>query len=253
MTARTLYDKLWDEHVVRTEADGTALLYVDRHLVHEVTSPQAFEGLRLAGSQALARQLDRRDGRPQHADHRLGERAGRHPRPDLAPADHDAGRQHPRRRRGSLLPVSRQAAGHRSRHRPRAGRHAARHDRRLWRFAHLHPRRVRRAGARHRDERGRARTRHADAAGEEGEEPAHPGRWQPAARMRCEGHRAGDHRAHRHRGRHRLHDRVRRLGHPRAQHGGSHDGVQHGHRGRRAGWPGGGRRDDDCLRSRIAR
>ena len=49
MVARTLYDKLWDEHVVRTEADGTTLLYIDRHLVHEVTSPQAFEGLRLAG------------------------------------------------------------------------------------------------------------------------------------------------------------------------------------------------------------
>ena len=49
MTARTLYDKLWDAHVVRTEPDGTTLLYIDRHLVHEVTSPQAFEGLRLAG------------------------------------------------------------------------------------------------------------------------------------------------------------------------------------------------------------
>jgi 3-isopropylmalate/(R)-2-methylmalate dehydratase large subunit len=49
MPGRTLYDKLWDEHVVRTEPDGTALLYIDRHLVHEVTSPQAFEGLRLAG------------------------------------------------------------------------------------------------------------------------------------------------------------------------------------------------------------
>ncbi|MDE2567249.1 MAG: 3-isopropylmalate dehydratase large subunit [Burkholderiales bacterium] len=49
MTARTLYDKLWDEHVVHTEPDGTAVLYIDRHLVHEVTSPQAFEGLRLAG------------------------------------------------------------------------------------------------------------------------------------------------------------------------------------------------------------
>ncbi|NBP34164.1 MAG: 3-isopropylmalate dehydratase large subunit [Betaproteobacteria bacterium] len=46
--ARTLYDKLWDEHIVRTESDGTALLYIDRHLVHEVTSPQAFEGLRMA-------------------------------------------------------------------------------------------------------------------------------------------------------------------------------------------------------------
>src|SRR4026208_1816819 len=49
MTTRTLYDKLWDSHVVREDADGTALLYIDRHLVHEVTSPQAFEGLKLAG------------------------------------------------------------------------------------------------------------------------------------------------------------------------------------------------------------
>ena len=47
--AKTLYDKLWHDHVVRSEEDGTALLYIDRHLVHEVTSPQAFEGLRLAG------------------------------------------------------------------------------------------------------------------------------------------------------------------------------------------------------------
>jgi len=46
---RTLYDKLWDEHVVRTEDDGTALLYIDRHLVHEVTSPQAFDGIEQAG------------------------------------------------------------------------------------------------------------------------------------------------------------------------------------------------------------
>src|SRR3954447_12589335 len=52
MTATTLYDKLWDSHVVRSESDGTALLYIDRHLVHEVTSPQAFEGLRLAGRKA---------------------------------------------------------------------------------------------------------------------------------------------------------------------------------------------------------
>jgi len=49
MAGKTLYDKLWDAHVVRSEEDGTALLYIDRHLVHEVTSPQAFEGLRLAG------------------------------------------------------------------------------------------------------------------------------------------------------------------------------------------------------------
>ncbi len=49
MKPQTLYDKLWSSHVVRQESDGTALLYIDRHLVHEVTSPQAFEGLKLAG------------------------------------------------------------------------------------------------------------------------------------------------------------------------------------------------------------
>ena len=47
--ARTLYDKLWDAHVIHEETDGTTLLYIDRHLIHEVTSPQAFEGLKVAG------------------------------------------------------------------------------------------------------------------------------------------------------------------------------------------------------------
>ena len=49
--ARTLYDKIWDEHTVHAEEDGTTVLYIDRHLVHEVTSPQAYEGLRVAGRQ----------------------------------------------------------------------------------------------------------------------------------------------------------------------------------------------------------
>lgn len=49
MGKQTLYDKLWEQHVVHTEDDGTSLIYIDRHLVHEVTSPQAFEGLHLAG------------------------------------------------------------------------------------------------------------------------------------------------------------------------------------------------------------
>ncbi|MFC5738938.1 3-isopropylmalate dehydratase large subunit [Sinirhodobacter huangdaonensis] len=51
---KTLYDKIWDAHVVSEDADGTCLLYIDRHLVHEVTSPQAFEGLRLAGRKVRA-------------------------------------------------------------------------------------------------------------------------------------------------------------------------------------------------------
>ena len=48
MQPRTLYDKLWDSHLVKQRDDGSALIYIDRHLIHEVTSPQAFEGLRLA-------------------------------------------------------------------------------------------------------------------------------------------------------------------------------------------------------------
>ena len=49
MAPQTLFDKIWEAHVVRAEPDGTTLLYIDRQLVHEVTSPQAFEGLRLSG------------------------------------------------------------------------------------------------------------------------------------------------------------------------------------------------------------
>ncbi len=54
--AKTLYDKIWDDHLIDVRKDGTALLYIDRHLVHEVTSPQAFEGLRLAGRRVRAPQ-----------------------------------------------------------------------------------------------------------------------------------------------------------------------------------------------------
>ena len=48
MVGKTLYDKIWDAHLVKRRDDGTSLIYIDRHLIHEVTSPQAFEGLRLA-------------------------------------------------------------------------------------------------------------------------------------------------------------------------------------------------------------
>ena len=64
MTQRTLYDKVWDSHVVKSYADGSALLYIDRHLVQEVSSPQAFEGLSVAG-----RRLRRPDAHVAVADH----------------------------------------------------------------------------------------------------------------------------------------------------------------------------------------
>src|SRR5271166_453724 len=53
---RTLYDKIWDDHAVETQPDGTSLLYIDRHLIHKVTSPQAFEGLRMTGRRVHAPQ-----------------------------------------------------------------------------------------------------------------------------------------------------------------------------------------------------
>ena len=63
---RTLFDKVWDAHVVDRMEDGTCVLYIDRHLVHEVTSPQAFEGLRLAG-----RKVRRPDGTIAVVDHNV--------------------------------------------------------------------------------------------------------------------------------------------------------------------------------------
>src|SRR5688572_33191706 len=63
---RTLFDKIWDSHVVHTQDDGTCLIYIDRHLVHEVTSPQAFEGLRATG-----RKVRRPDLTVAVADHNI--------------------------------------------------------------------------------------------------------------------------------------------------------------------------------------
>ena len=165
----TLYDKIWDDHLVHEADDGTCLLYIDRHLVHEVTSP--------AGLRRAARH------RPQGA--RAGEDAGRGrpQRPDHRPLQ----AQSRIRRASSRCAVMaknakefgityyneyRQAPGHRPRHRPGAGLHAARHHHRLRRQPHLDAWRVRRAGARHRHLRGRARAGDADADPEEGEEHA---------------------------------------------------------------------------------
>ena len=61
---KTLFDKIWDAHVVHRQDDGTCLIYIDRHLVHEVTSPQAFEGLRNAKRAVRAPQPHIGGGRP---------------------------------------------------------------------------------------------------------------------------------------------------------------------------------------------
>lgn len=144
---RTLYDKIWDDHVVNRDPDGTCLLYIDRHLVHEVTSPQAFEGLRMAG-------------RPVHSPTRT-----------LAVVDHNvpttADRLEGIKNEESRIQVealaqnakdfgveyysgARQTPGHRSYRRPRTGLHPAGHDDRLRRQPHLHPWRFRCARTRYR-------------------------------------------------------------------------------------------------------
>ena len=68
MSARTLFEKIWDAHVVAAPKGQSALLYIDLHLVHEVTSPQAFEGLRANRPTAATAVADGCDGRPQHPD-----------------------------------------------------------------------------------------------------------------------------------------------------------------------------------------
>ena len=72
MAPRTLFDKIWDSHVVERLPDGTCILYIDRHLLHEVTSPQAFEGLRLRRPQIAPARSDDRCRRPQHSHRRPG-------------------------------------------------------------------------------------------------------------------------------------------------------------------------------------
>ena len=123
----TLYDKIWNDHLVHEAADGTCLLYIDRHLVHEVTSPQAFEGLRMSGRKVRA---------PEKTlavvDHNVPttDRTKPNPDPESAEqiktlADNAALFRH------RVLQRVRQASGHRPHHRPRAGFHPARHHHRL--------------------------------------------------------------------------------------------------------------------------
>ena len=230
MKPRTFYDKIWADHLVDEQPDGTCLLYIDRHIVHEVTSPQAFEGLRLSGRKVHAPDKTLVRGRPQRADHRpqaaqsrSGERG----------ADRVSGRER-QAVRPRILRRVRHPPGHLPRHRPGAGLHAAGHHAGVRRQPHRDARRVRRAGLRHRHLRGRACARDADAGADQVEEHARGGRRQAAAERHREGHHPRHHRRDRHRRRHRLCAGICRRGDPRAVDGRPHDGLQHVGRGRRA-------------------
>ena len=246
---RTFYDKIWADHLVDEQPDGTCLLYIDRHIVHEVTSPQAFEGLRLSGRKVRA---------PEKTlvvvDHNVptSDRNVPNPDPESAGADRLSRRER-QAVRPRILRRVRHPPGHLPRHRPRAGLHPAGRHAGLRRQPHRDPRRVRRAGLRHRHVRGRARARHADAGAEEVEEHARGRRRQAAAERHRQGHHPRHHRRDRHRRRHRLFAGVRRRGDPRAVDGRPHDGLQHVGRGRRQGRLHRAGREGLRLSSRAAR
>ena len=145
--------------------DGTCLLYIDLHLVHEVTSPQAFEGLRLAG-----RKVRRPDATIAVADHNVPTTDRSQPAsPTGDPRIQVETLEQQRREFGvPYYRHGRHPPGHRPHHRARAGLHPAGHDDRLRRQPHLDPRRLRRAGLRHRHSRGRARAGDPDAAPDAG-------------------------------------------------------------------------------------
>ena len=205
MTAR-LFDKVWDHHVVASPEGEPVLLYIDLHLVHEVTSPQAFEGLDLA-----RREVRRPDLTLATMDHDVPTIGidKPHRRPDGRRADRPAARQLRQAQRHAAR-ARQHRAGHRARDRPAAWPHPARHDRGVRRQPHLDARRVRGAGVRHRHQRGRARARDPDAA--PGQAGRHGGqrRGRPAGRLHGQGPGARHHPAAGYRRRGRLGDRVPR-------------------------------------------
>ena len=167
---RTLYDKIWDEHVVHTEEDGTAILYIDRHLVHEVTSPQAFEGLRQAG-----RKVWRVSSIVATADHNtpttgweLGYDGITDPISKAQITTLDANIKESGA--AAFFPFLSKRQGIVHVIGPENG--ATRHDGSLRRQPHLHPRRVWRPGPRYRHLRGRACHGYANTAGQKSEEHA---------------------------------------------------------------------------------
>ena len=242
MTAkpRTLYDKIWDDHLVDQQPDGTCLLYIDRHLVHEVTSPQAFEGLRTSGRKVRA---------PEKTlavvDHNIPTSDRNLPNPDPESAEQirvmaenarDFGieyfDEHDRRQgivhiigpeQGFTLPGTTIVCG---------DSHTATHGA-FGALAHgIGTSEVEHVLATQTLIQKKSKNMRAIVDGK-----LPPG-------VTAQGHHPGDHRRDRHGGRHRPRDRVHRRGDPRALDGRPHDGLQHVDRGRRARRHGGAGRED---------
>ena len=186
MAPRTLSEKIWDAHVVHAADGEPDLLFIDLHLIHEVTSPQAFDGLRLAG-----RTVRRPDLTVATADHNVPTTDIGKPvaDPDLGPAaacprpEHGGVRYH-------VLPHGRRQSGDRSYHRARAGMDATGHDHRVRRQPHFDPRRLWCARLRHRNQRGGARVGHSDPAPGSAEDDGRDRRRRAGSERDGQGHRA---------------------------------------------------------------
>ena len=227
--AKTLFERIWERHLVAEPEGEPAVLFVDLHLIHEVTSPQAFDGLRLAG-----RQVRRPDLSLATMDHNVPTEEGPVTDP-LAKAQLDALSKNCARVRRAALRDRKRPRGDRPRDRPGARPDAARNDDRLRRQSHLHARRVRRARVRRRHLRGRARARDAVPAAATAALDARPLRRRPASERDGEGHDPRRDRQARGRRRRRARARVHRAGDPRPLDGEPDDDLQHVDRGRRAG------------------
>ena len=180
---RTMFQKIWDDHVVHQEPGPPAIVYIDLHLVHEVTSPQAFDGLRLAG-----RRVRRPDLTVATPDHNVPTTDRDQPIADpISRQQVDTLRENCREFGIRLYDLHDPRSGHRARDRPGARIHAAGHDDRLRRQPHGDARSVRGFGVRHRHERGGARAGHADAAAVDSPRP-----WSCASTVGCQPRRDGE-------------------------------------------------------------
>ena len=232
--AKTLYDKIWDSHVVDQQDGRHRLLYIDRHLVHEVTSPQAFEGLRLAG-----RKVRRPDATLAVADHNV-------PTTDRAHGIADAGVAHPGRDAGAQRATT-SASPYFPMNDMRQGIvHVIGPEQGL-----TQPGMTIVCGDSHTSTHGAfgalafgigtSEVEHVLATQTLSQQPAKNMRvavdGRAAVRASPPRTRPGHHRQDRHRRRHRPRHRIRRLGDPRAVDGRPHDALQHVDRGGRARRP----------------
>ena len=225
---QNMFEKIWEAHEV-----SEGLIYIDLHLVHEVTSPQAFDGLRLA-----KRPVRRADKTLATADHNTptdGTMAARLIADQLSRVQVETLERNCEEFGIPIYSLGSDRQGIVHVIGPGARRHPAGHDDRLRRQPHLHPRRLRGAGLRHRHLRGRARAGHPVPGPEAAEDDADHLLGRARRRGHPEGSDPGDDRPPRHRRHDRLRGRVRRPGDRGAGDARPDDDLQHDDRGRRPG------------------